>query len=351
MKIVFVGTFEEGCTTVARYTALAGFKDCEVYPFNSDPYFAKPLRYKWLNRIDHRLFIGSRFRKSNHDLRSYCEKIKPEVIWVDKGFWIWPSTVNYLKGLDAFLVHYNTDSLRHPIWSSRMLDLLIRKTLPLYNIYFTTNLVDYNEISLKKTTQVELTYLGYDHLRFNDLPLSSNLTNQWKSDILFVGHYEPHTEEGILALIENGLSITVYGYGWNKAKSIEKLKGYVKFRSLNNDEYVYALKSAKIGLCFFSKFQRSQTSGRSFEIPGCGTFLLAMRSEQHLMCYSEGIEAEFFDSYEELIKKARYYLENDDQRQKIANKGHQRCVESDYSWNRFMLEDWDKVLKTLNKKY
>ena len=34
----------------------------------------------------------------------------------------------------------------------------------------------------------------------------------------------------------------------------------------------------------------------------------------------EGVEAEFFDSDEELIAKARYYLGNEDKRQDIAKK-------------------------------
>lgn len=350
MKIIFAGTFEKGCTTLARLNALERFTGYEVNTFDSDPYFAQPLRFKWLNRIDHRLFIGKRFRKSNQDLRCFCAIIKPEVIWVDKGFWIWPSTIKFLKGLGAFLVHYNTDYLKRRRWSSRILDLMLWRTLPFFDLYFTTNMVDYKRLSLRETTQIELTYLGFDHFRFNNIPLSESLMTEWKSDILFVGHHEPHTEDGILALIENGLSVTVYGYGWNKAKATEKLKGHVKYRSLTNEEYQYAIKGAKIGLCFFSVDQRSQTSGRSFEIPACGTFLLAMRSEQHLLCYTEGKEAEFFSNSEELVKKARYYLEHGDIRQAIASKGHQRCIESDYSWNHFMQEDLEKVRQAMGKK-
>ncbi len=350
MKVVFVGTLETGNTTIARLKALDGIKDCEVYPFDSDRYFPRHLKLNWLNRIDNRLFLGPRFWKSNHDLRCFCEKIKPEVIWVDKGFWIWSSTVKYLKSLGSLLVHYNTDYLKHRGWSTRMLSLMMRKTLPFFDIYFTTNMVDYKEILLRKITRVELTYLGFDHHRFNNNPLSEPMKAKWESDILFVGHHEPNTEAGILALIENGLSVTVFGHGWNKAKEIERLKEHVKFRSLNNDEYIHALKSAKIGLCFFSLNNKNQTAGRSFEIPACGTFLLAMRSEQHLKCYSEGKEAEFFDDYEELVKKARYYLKHEAVRQEIANNGHQRCIKSDYSYNRYMNDNWYKVLNILKIK-
>jgi spore maturation protein CgeB len=112
---------------------------------------------------------------------------------------------------------------------------------------------------------------------------------------------------------------------------------------LNDEDYVYALKAAKIGLCVFSQYNHNQTAGRSFEIPACGTFLLALRSPQHTECYVEGVEAEFFDSHDELVRKARFYLANDRAREVIAARGHQRCMASGYSWAAIMKRDWKRV--------
>jgi len=148
MKVVFVGTFEKGCTTLTRLNALEGFKTCEVYPFDSDPYFAQPFKFQWLNRIDYFLLISLRYRKSNCDLLRFCEKINPVIIWIDKGFWIWPSTLKLLKERGVFLVHHNTDSLNPVKWYVKLAYRLIRRTLPLFDLYFTTNLQDY--IALKK---------------------------------------------------------------------------------------------------------------------------------------------------------------------------------------------------------
>ena len=67
-------------------------------------------------------------------------------------------------------------------------------------------------------------------------------------------------------------------------------------------------------------------------------------------CYLEGKEAEFFGNNQELVEKARYYLENDEERKCIALRGYQRCTVSDYSWFRYMHDDWDKVCKALEKR-
>ena len=45
----------------------------------------------------------------------------------------------------------------------------------------------------------------------------------------------------------------------------------------------------------------------------------------------DGREAEFFDSFEELLRKCRHYLEHDDERRRVAAAGLQRCIDSGYS--------------------
>ena len=59
--------------------------------------------------------------------------------------------------------------------------------------------------------------------------------------------------------------------------------------------------------------------------------MLAERTDEHLALFEEGIEAEYFDSNEELLDKVRYYLSHEDERKRIAAAGRERCVRSGYS--------------------
>ncbi len=342
MRVLYAG-YKSG-TTLSRFNALRGMEP-EAEFFAIDPYLL-PLR-KWHRRFETLTFRGPRHRRINADLLRACERLRPDVVWVDKSTWVWPSTLRAMRGNGAFLVHHVTDALfsrhRKTYWWLR----LLRKALPLYDLNFTSNVDDHAWL-LRAGVRAELTYLGYDPARFDGGPIPPETAERWKSSLLFAGHYEPRTERGILALIEAGLPVTVYGFGWYQARHKERLEGSVRYKELDDMEYVCALKSAKIGLCFVSELNYNQTAGRSFEIPACGTFLLAIRTRQHLECYKEGVEAEFFGDERELVNKARFYLDHEEKRREIARRGHERCVRCDYSWDRYMRDDWAKVIQALN---
>jgi len=63
---------------------------------------------------------------------------------------------------------------------------------------------------------------------------------------------------------------------------------------------------------------------RLFDVCGCGGFLLTNWQEELPEFYEPGTEAEYFGSVDELLDKAGYYLEHEDERVAIARAGYER---------------------------
>lgn len=298
-----------------------------------------------LRLADRTVFFTPELQRLNKDFIRFCSETKPDVVWVDKSVWIWPSTLKALRHAGIYLAHHFTDAIYPRHFGAWWAFHLLRRSLPLYHINFTSNIDDVAFLRRRGDVTVELTYLACDHERFNAAPLSGADVATWTTPMIFIGHHEPRTERYVRALLSAGIPIKVYGAGWTKhaRKIAEQWPAAELGLPLSDSDYVKAIKGAKIALCCVSEWNYNQTAARSFEIPACGTFLLAMRTPQHLECYREGHEAEFFDTPEELVHKARHYLAHDDERQAIAAAGQQRCVSEGYTWERYMREDWAKA--------
>jgi spore maturation protein CgeB len=59
--------------------------------------------------------------------------------------------------------------------------------------------------------------------------------------------------------------------------------------------------------------------------------MLAERTGRHKDFFEEGIEAEFFESKDELLAKIKVNLNNRAEREQIAQAGRERCLNSGYS--------------------
>jgi spore maturation protein CgeB len=134
----------------------------------------------------------------------------------------------------------------------------------------------------------------------------------------------------ILYLAQNGIKVTVWGNGWggwvDRHPNLD-----VRNEFLFGEDYSRAICASKININFLRKINRDEVTSRSVEIPACGGFMLAERTERHSSFFEEGIEAEFFSSNQELLEKVRIFLQKDLEREKIAMAGYLRCIKSGYS--------------------
>lgn len=343
MRVGYVGTLDRSGTCHSRLVALQG-AETDVFTLDID----EVLDLKALSKVGRWLevipFGWLRTRKLNEMVRKFVVDNKIDVLWIDKGSWVHPKTLRFIRDEKVFMIHHLTDALWPRKIRLRISRFPLLATLKHYDLYFTSNRADWRRLRRLHGERVQLTQLGFDENRFTDAPvIDPEIIKQWRGNIIFIGHWEPRTERGIVALVNAGLPVRVYGTGWmGRERYLPSLRGRV-FGPVGAREYVWALNLAKIGLGFVSEWNYNQIAGRSFEIPACGTFLLGMRTREHQEAFIEGEEAEFFEGHAELIEKARYYLANDEHRAQIGRKGRLRCLSSGYSWKAIMVRDWHLV--------
>lgn len=69
-----------------------------------------------------------------------------------------------------------------------------------------------------------------------------------------------------------------------------------------------------------------QIKGRTFEVPGCGGFLLTGKADNLSEYYDIGKEVVCFHDIDDMVQKIRYYLKYEDERTAIARAGYERTL-------------------------
>ena len=90
------------------------------------------------------------------------------------------------------------------------------------------------------------------------------------------------------------------------------------------DAAPYAIKGAKINLNITLRSIVSGIPLRAFDIMGCGGFLLTNYQEDFLEFFEPNKDFVYFDSKEDLVDKANFYLKNDSLREAIALSGYEK---------------------------
>ncbi|MBV5323131.1 MAG: glycosyltransferase [Ilumatobacteraceae bacterium] len=261
-------------------------------------------------------------------LRAVTETV-PDVVWIEKSLTIRQETLKLVKKLmppESRLVCFSPDDMMNPANQSAYW----RGGIPQYDVHVTTktqNLVEFTQLGARCVVFMSKSFDPETH---RPLELSVQDRQKYGSEVAFPGTYEAERGGSIAFLASQGIPVKVWGSGWSKLVSCyPSLR--IECEAVFSEEYAKAINAAKIGLGFLRKANRDRQTARSVEIPACGAFMLAERTEEHQALFREDVEAVYFSSNEELVDKVRYYLANDGERMGIAQAGRQRCLKSGYS--------------------
>lgn len=328
MKILSIGAFSKISNTSLHRTWALRKNASDVDMIDSDA----PKLSLWYKICYHLFLWGLPIRLPdeshvNEKIRNYVSSKTYDVIWIDKGVTVAPETLKFIKEKNpkTRIVSYSPDNmaLRHN-QSQQFLECI-----PLYDIHFTTKSYILDDMKHLGAQKIVFTNQLYESTYHHPMTLTVDEKERLGGDVGFIGMWEKERCDSILYLAKNGIKVKVFGDGkWNRYKDIPNLS---ICPAVYSADYSKALQAFKISLCFLRKMNFDQQTSRTMEIPGCGGFMMAERTDEHKALFKEGKEAVFFSSNEELLMKCRYYLAHDNERMAIAKAGHERCEKSGYS--------------------
>ncbi len=341
MKILLAGYFSTFWHEEAWVRALTELGH-QVIPFRMSSYFSANI----YGRIQDRFLFGPAVNKLNTDLVERVRELMPDIVLCYRALPVKPETVEKLvregRTRNRVVVSYNNDNAYGQL-SGKAYWRLYKRTVPYFDLHLAYREADLVHLGGRSSAYV----LHPHHLPWLHRVLPASEHVGWKSDICFLGHFEPDRRRPELDGLMKAVPATYRLHGSQWAENSEHMawRG-LDTRELQGIDYVRALNGTKIALVFFSTWNADTFTRRVFEIPACGTMMLSQRTDTMLGLYTEDTEAVYYESIEELIDKARFYLKNDTARKRVAEAGLRRSQSSGYDIHSRMKE-WLKLIEPL----
>jgi len=257
------------------------------------------------------------FHKFNRDLQDAVAAFRPDVVLVTKGAYILPKTLKSIRqASNAVLINYATDD---PFNRASNTSYLV-EAIHCYDFYMCTKRAIQEDIRRAGCPRVIYVPFGYEpSLHFPETPRTADEAQAYASDVVFIGGADADRAPFFETLLNGipGLRLRLYGGYWHR---YQHLRPYHRGTALGRD-FRLALSCTKVAPCLVRRSNRDGHVMRSFEVPACGAFMLAERTEEHVELFQEGKEAAYFSSPGELVEQTRYYLANRDERETIARNG------------------------------
>lgn len=361
-KVLYVGHLREGQTSRMRMDAMInlGFK---VYPVDVQSLWASNSMI--LRQIQQRTSFGATINKINEEIIKIIRAQKIDVLWCDKQEFIKAKVLQECKQLGILSVHYTPDPYFTLSWKQTRLS---KESMPHYDVLLTSKTYELDQYK-KMNPRSFYIPLGFSESAHRPcIPKEEKIRSKYSCDVSFIGGWEPRREEYLNAVSKVSHNLKIWGYAWDHLQDgkltlrryvrLKRLAGKEKFlikKNLNlcsliqggeiyGDEYAQAISCSKISIGFLRKVCPDQHTTRTFEIPACGSMLLADRTMEHQEFFKEGIEADYFSSKEELVEKVRFYLKNERLRQSLAEAGYHKCLTAGYSYKELLHKLFTKIL-------
>ena len=255
----------------------------------------------------------SRLDTFSDTILDYCRIYMPKWI-VTTG--IAPVHWSSLQTLGKIGIH-RINFLTDDPWNAQHYAAWFIKSLPHYDVVFSPRRANINDLNQAGCNRAEYLPFGYDHELF--FPEILSTSQEPVPDILFAGGADADRVPYVHALIQGGFNLQLYGSYWEKyPETRSHTLGQANVVTLRK-----AITRAKISLCLVRRANRDGNCMRTFEVPAVGACMLTEDTPEHREIFGpEGEAVIYFQSVPEMLQKAQWLLEHEQERQRLAQNAH-----------------------------
>lgn len=274
-------------------------------------------------RMEYKLRLGRGVRSIRERLVLECDRFMPDLLFLYTCDLVDAKTIARIRSAIPSLivfVYHNDNPFRNLrrrlIWRHFLTTLSVADVV---FVYRPENIAHALRCGARRVELLLPSYISDLHQPYEN-PSSG-------PDVVFIGHYEADGRAQVIeAMVSSGLDVELYGNGWHKApRSCTWVRGQARAR-LMGQAYARKLSDARIALVFLSRQNRDVWTRRCFEIPACGTLMLAPRTTELMTLFADGREAIYFDDWRTAVALARRFALDHAEREAIARRGRLVCV-------------------------
>lgn len=256
-----------------------------------------------------------------------------DIVWIDKGWMLWPETVAQLKKRARYVVLFNNDNPWGPLEASRW--RLLHGSLKHFDLVITPRNASVPNYLAAGVRKVRVCDFSFDRER--QVPPPADEAGGYAYPVSFVGTATPDgagvrpDRAQFLSQIAARMPgrLAIFGSGWNKHAGNLK-----DARSVQPGQYGAGYNkiiwSSECSLSFVNWAQADETSHRAYEITACRGLLVAERSPGLEASFDENTEALFFTGVDECVEKLAMIAAGRVDVEKMRHAGYLRATRSGY---------------------
>lgn len=280
----------------------------------------------------------------NQELIDAVKILKPDITIIAKGLGIYADTIDKIRSVhDHYIVGWMFDCTLGQHEISEVKDYVdFAKKLDTYYVFSQDNVEKLAEIGINTKLLRQANY----HDDYCPEIVNSVQKKKWGADVVFIGNVgglHPNRDRILNRIYDEGFDLKLYGQvlfpeGTEPDYVKDCHTGYAVYGDQHNK--VVACSKIVLGIDAFPDRDGSW-SLRLYKVMGAGGFYLNTRTKGIEMFSDKACLATYGDE-DELIEKIIYYLQNDDEREKIAITGKEEIDENHRQEQRLqvIIDDW-----------